>query len=585
MAESPKSLILLAHEGLSPITDERMLEAIPDDWKLIPREVVHIKLEIPEQVEFLSWGSVRREQRRQCDDKLKPVLSGHPDSLLVYFGTVPIPLALDLGVLVGSWKKIHVFLHHHDTKNWHWPGGDEPELCVEDMPSDRLRSKGDIAIRVFSSVEIEEPDIYDVVPDVSALVTLRTKETGWDVFSSFSSLKDAANRFRKLIQELQDKRPNHGGIHLFLAGPVGLAFMVGAAINKTMISSLWSYKFNRSSTPRYAPAFDLLRDNSQILLLREEDRKQAASVRRMWGEELKKLATFAKHNARKQSKDWLSSLDLGSEMELEGRWGSLVPIGDAPAIQHKLVEEHIDGIDGFRYLDKKWWINDELLCSLIQRFGEDEERLRKSARLLFLHETIHFACQGMTSSNARGVGRNHPQILEEADYIADVWGFIHELSFCEKRGIGAFENPAEFFRQTIFDALESFVAFDLVDGSPRRQIQIRRLRRYLIWYWQYLRLGKVKETNDELKNSLDILFFRPLVNLSGPKTLLGEQGRVYYDLITTPSLLEFAVLHGVKIRRFGTSEGVDLHALLSAFNEFDNKKALGVVRSVFDSLA
>lgn len=581
MSDLPKGIILLAHGGLHTITQSQMLDALPEEWRALPRETVDIAVEIPEQTESSNWSALRSLQAEQFEDRLKPLLNAHPDWLLIYFGATSIPLALDLGFRVGTWKKVHIFQHHHDNKDWRWPGGATPKLKIHNLPSDELGSSGSVVMRVFSSVEIQPRDTQVVVPDATAEVSLHTEPLGYDVFTTAQSLDQAASKFRDTVSDLLRVRPEAQALHLFVAGPVGLAFRLGTMLNKTMIPSIWCYKFNKSSTPRYRRAFDLKREGGIVRVLTEEEREQATRARAIWAEELANLGQFSKLVARKTDGNWLELLELGTEIKLEGRWLELNNIGKTPALSGELVKENVEGIDGFEFVDQKWSLNDSLLHALLTCFSDDESRLRRAARLFFLHEAIHFASQGMRSSNAGGIGRNHPEILEEVDYLADTWGLLHEFAFCEQRGLGGTEDPPVFFRAAILDALDSFVAFDLLDGKPRRRIQIRRLRRYLIWFWQYLRLGEVEDLGGALQV---LLSSRPLINLSGPKTMAGEQGRIFYDLEMPPRLLELGVLHGVKFRRFGAHEGNNLTLLLSAFNDLDNQRALAIVRSLYDSL-
>lgn len=67
-------------------------------------------------------------------------------------------------------------------------------------------------------------------------------------------------------------------------------------------------------------------------------------------------------------------------------------------------------------------------------------------------------------------------------------------------------------------------AFD--DRGKVEEIQIKRVSRYLIWYWQYVLIERYGNTRDEI---ITILEEKPLIEINGLKTK-ELNNRFFYDL-------------------------------------------------------
>lgn len=243
------------------------------------------------------------------------------------------------------------------------------------------------------------------------------------------------------------------------------------------------------------------------------------------------------------------------------------------------IAEGASDLAEFRYDPERraWEFGDGLLAAIAARMPDTEAK-RQAGRLFLLHEGLHDACQRLTSSTSDGVGR-FAKLLEEVDYQADVWTMLHDYAFTRARDRSATDNPRLFFLRLIDTALQTFWAFD-DEGGALREIQVRRLNRYLIWYWQQLRI----EHADGLGDILKILAERPVLELAGPATVAREE-RVFYALdarrVANP---ELAVLANNAIARFGQSPGVRLHELIEGFRARDGERVKDVLRGVFDQL-
>lgn len=127
----------------------------------------------------------------------------------------------------------------------------------------------------------------------------------------------------------------------------------------------------------------------------------------------------------------------------------------------------------------------------------------------------------------------------------------------------------------------TFWMFDAAD-LPLSTIPVRRLNRYLIWYW--IRIG-LENVND-LDGVMRLLGTKPILELSGPRVRVID-GRVVFDL--DPACfdgVELGLLHeGYRMVRVGTRAGAEVQSLLHAVRTGDETSFLAVLRGVFDSVA
>jgi len=121
------------------------------------------------------------------------------------------------------------------------------------------------------------------------------------------------------------------------------------------------------------------------------------------------------------------------------------------------------------------------------------------------------AHQGLTLGTSPEVGR-FAKVLEEIDYQADVWAQLHERRLTADIGPESIKDDPLFARLLMRIAVETMLSFD--DGPmASRTMRIRRVSRYLIWSWQYLRT----ERFDPGENIGTVLADKPFIELAGPE--------------------------------------------------------------------
>lgn len=107
-----------------------------------------------------------------------------------------------------------------------------------------------VLVNIATDVQPELNQMHDELPDFNAVLRL-TPEAGPDVDLTPAQAAHAADVFRTEVRGAIKKLPNTSTIHLFMAGPMGLAFLFGQ--NSNALRPIQTYLFNKDNG-RYYPA-------------------------------------------------------------------------------------------------------------------------------------------------------------------------------------------------------------------------------------------------------------------------------------------------------------------------------------------
>ena len=242
------------------------------------------------------------------------------------------------------------------------------------------------------------------------------------------------------------------------------------------------------------------------------------------------------------------------------------------------VTDEADKRDGFYIEDNgSWQLTDRFIYNISARMDNDEEKTIQALRMFMLHEAFHIP-QGLTNRTANAIGR-FPRILEEADFIADVWTFFHEYAFSKMYYRSATENPKTFFKTIIQLAIETMWSF--VELSPNNnEIQVRSVNRFLIWYWAFNMIDDPKcQTIEDIVNRLAI---KPILEIKGLDIKALAQ-RVIYKL-NNPRLTELEIGYCApngKIYRMASAAGLDMGRLVEGFRERSSQMVHDEVKTFY----
>lgn len=566
-----KDTIIVAHSVHADIAEDEMRAAIPPAWTV--RGVVDVR---PARLPFTDtlvadWVSLARAQTLQWETQVRPLLEHYQGASIAYFGLAPIPLAFHLGSLTERWPSVNVYLRHHEARSWIYPGGQEPTVRGPEGPHEPVRATDPAIITLSTTVPVDVDAARKIVGATSAEIELRTAPFGEDVLVSEQAVRTVGGQFREALALLEKNRPGVSEIHFFGAIPVGLAFLLGSFITATRHARIVTYQYHRSSEPRFVEALRLPQRAATGVTLTDDDVVHAAALRAMWENERQAVVAFA----RDCEGHWSRLLGkLGTSFE-SAAFGKLEAARDTPLTSAiDLATRTVE--DGFQYdRDRCTWMLSDGLLSSVGRLVSITA-IARAGRMLLLHEALHHGKQGVTAATARQI-RLAPKVLEELDYLADVWAMMHEFAFSGFVAKSWLEQ-----RSALIEILETAVstmwAFD--DDRERGLLEVRRINRYLIWY---VTLARIERTSSAV-DAMSILANKPVIELVGPRVELRD-GRLVARLDRPDERPYELCLLGRRgeLRRLGSTNAMSVSSVATALGAHDHDGVRAMVRGFLEA--
>lgn len=527
-----------------------------------------------------TWEATKQAQTKLFNDRVRPHLAAHPNDIVAYFGAAPIPLAVHFGFLLSTWPAVECYNQDQDTKKWTFPITERTgmEVVLSNIPTDEIETPGDVVLRVSASYPVHPAPVRAVVDSPFAHVGVDLKPLQKGQFQSLADQDAAVAGVISALERVLGVRPHATRIHLFVAGPVGFCARVGTRLKETVIPRVALFQYYAARTPQYEQVLDVQGAAPEVPLT-ADDRKFAKSVRAVWTKEFRALLNWVRTLARVGKEGtWVDRLGIPgvTAAVLPDDLRALPALGVGPFKDSLLTtEREVEG--GFRFNPdtKAWSVSDRLLCEIGRRL--DKAMWGRAARLFFLHEGLHVDQQGVTTETALSVGVRHPMIAEEFDFHADAWAAVHELGFSWEHGAKA--DPERWLRENITANTEVIWAFVSPSDAARR-LELRRLRRLLIWYWQDLRVRE----SASLPGAVANLLSKPIISVSGPP-LRSEGGRTYVELAYGSDVApEVALLKGTRLVRYGSTDAVNLGAALAGLRELDPGPLKRALAGLFETI-
>lgn len=569
---------VVIHRSLVAISHEQLAGALKRAGVLpgTPTILLDGNLLNLDQLAELDWAREHAELSQQIDARLLPVIRERSDAIH-YFGMPPIPLGVELGRRLGPTRALRTYQQHHETKEWGWSTEDAtvaPRL--EGVPAAACLGKGSVIVRVSCSHAVSADDCREVEPYAIGELHVVIERPHEDALRSHADVTLVAAVFGQALDCVRRLFPNCDVVHLFAAVPPALSVRLGAEINPTIHRPVQTHQFSNSTRPRYRRAV-LVGDRPRPPL-RDNQREAAARGRTAFAAALGQIRELCSDGASPAM--WLEELLGLDAVNVPTALRAMGPLGQNPAILDSCVAlDRVEANGEFRYLaaERVWVFDDSLLAALAVKL--EGAPLELAGRLFLLHEAIHVARQGVTSANAERLGQLW-RVLEEVDYLADVWALLHEYGRALRIGEATEANAPQFFRELLRVVTATFWAFDAGD-TPRSAIQVRRLNRYLSWYWQRLRLERVRT----LQDVLGVLSTKPVLEIAGPRVFTARN-RVVFDLDPAYfDAVELGVLvDGHRVERIGSRPGAPVARLLEALRGSDETLFEESLRGVFESV-
>lgn len=253
-------LLVITHAIAMPIFADEIAAAIsPGDveagWDLV--EIVPDRISIAD-FHKINWTDLEAKQEQQIIERLLPAITNR--RRIAYFGFGPLPPAIHLGRRLYGYK-VDVYQRNHKTHEWAWstkeitsPTGIMKPL---DVPEQGSSEAGDLVLRVSITHRISAKSTQEVVSSPLAEMDVMVQKTSDDVLTNKTAFDEALTSIQEALRQLHRLFPKARAVHLFFAGPLSLAFQIGATLNPTIFPKVVTYQYHAASTPQYIPAIVL----------------------------------------------------------------------------------------------------------------------------------------------------------------------------------------------------------------------------------------------------------------------------------------------------------------------------------------
>ncbi len=585
--------IIIKHQVFREISDDEVLEFLPNEDGVPRYKIFDIRKEIinMEAIHILNNQEYRIYQKNVFENEIRPYLADHPEYKVLYFGTATIPLALHLGYCFGAWRDVDVYLLSRERNKWELETDTGSTIEFDtNYVKEEFAGPIDVIFKVEATYLMQNDDLKQAVDIPHKIMELKLKSIGKDVFVNQEQMKQFAYQFSLGIDAVANYLPNTDRIHLFPTVPVGIAFLMGAKINPLVTKPIVTYQFNTNSVPKYEQIL-ILQENTDIEVnIEAADSKKIADIKNELKEQLEnKIGPLVKQKQEDKKRyndpqiSWIKAVlpPENDYSEIECRyWKGIPGITETILDSSKLTVAVDKAGDGFYISENnEWQINDRFIFNIQNRLKENGAVLR-ALRLFVFHESIHIF-QKLTNYTAQNVGR-FPRVLEEADYIADVWAMIHEFYYSKTYNSSETINVKEFFMSMIDIALNTMLAFDDLDSNSE-EMQMRRVNRYLIWYWNYLQIED--RSCDSLSDIINILANKPIIEIRGLDIRAQSQRTIFKLTNYAVADLELAYIDPTgRILRASNAGGLNIDEIVKGFKERNGQRILRQLKSWYHQI-
>lgn len=584
------SILIVVHSGLgTKITQNDVMSALPKDAS-IKKKYVEVQVGESKLSELyeLNFEQYALEQTRIYQKEIEPWLKENSNSIIAYFGLVPIALAIHLGYLLGNFNRYWIFQHHHKYKKWYRDIDEKDSfgIKVSNLPVQPERGKGNILLRLSASYLVDENQSLSVLSDPMKEIDLKLHNLGIDTFKKQSQIDEVAERFQEILGNISNFLPNSDSIHLFASIPCGLSFLLGTKINPNATPKIVMYQFSKDEKPPYKQALVISKQIGEEVALTNEEINLADQIRREWAKSLEdKIQPFIENVVLgSNDQQWFSILgDVNGETGLIINNSHFANLPSLALLSLKsdsisILENVVEGDFNYDKASSSWYFDDRLLVTISKRASKKNFDLKRAGRLFLFHESLHYSdlAHNLVQENAIGIGR-FPKVIEEADYQADVYAILNDWKYSSVFHKSEVKSTKEYYLKAIETAVETMWSF-IDTGENVVEFQIRTMNRLLNWYWQYVMIENSRGT---LLDIIEILINKPIIEIAGLDMKLRGH-RTYYILNeNTAANWQMAAFYNNKVFRFTPN---NMGLMVKGFKELNGESIIKGMRSFISNL-
>jgi hypothetical protein len=589
---STEPLLIVQHQSpLRTVSDTESLAILTVDQQSQPRQVFTVDTRpFQHDVEGGHWRS-SHGYLRQVAGEIRNAADQIGAAKLLYLGVAEVAHVIALGAYVGDERLVEArdYDRYHNT--WAWPEAMATlNVQTSPLPHELISQPGIAVLRVELSYPILDADI-DAAIGVDRLADIRIGPAEGAPAPGLVRAAEDVMRVRQAVRgalaALATSRPNIDAIHLFIAAPVSVCFAVGQELRLRNGKDVQTYRYRSGSGDRALTRAILLTHGEMSDLARPLSAAEtalAADLRSAWQtalDQVREHARLTRSRAGTLPVRWYTGLTPAAILSEKKPFRGLRPIWELVGEQDRVSMQPFAGEFEFDKESREWRISDELALGLFAAADKDRATLLQFVRLFFWHEYAHEG-QGITSYTAAQIGRL-ANCLEHIDYSADAYAIFHQIDFLATQN-SVLPDDGRSYRQLIFDqvgvALRSFWAFE--NPPPITELQERRLRRYLNWYWRRVQLRE----SPSVIHSVDLLARQPCIEISGLRRRIAADRS--FVVLAEPGgfrpLHIGTVLENDRLDRRASSVDASIEEMVRAFAAHDRDAIQRFFNAHFDHL-
>jgi len=585
-------LLVRQPSALRAISEAEALEALTTEERLLQPK--HILVETAQFNDAIAQGdwSGQDSYFREKAALIRAAADALGEVTIHYLGLAEVSHMLALGAHVGNERVVMTHDHLGEVGPWTWP---ETAVTVKlkTIGMENLKvtvtACGLAVVRISISGNVNDEDVRSMLGDATlADVTI----THADVVPARNLIRSSADvdvvrkAFISAYGALLNARPGIDIIHLFVAAPPSVCFAIGQELVLRNGKPVQTYRYRPGvgDAPAQQPAILLSTAAEEPLLLplTPDEIKIAGHVRNeLWRRALDEIERYVanKETDGKAKGLWYSSFVYGEAITRAAPFPNLPTLPNILPRHVEIDPESFEGDFGFEDSGhNRWRLNDRLLVGLSRAANGSDDHIRMLIRLFLLHEYVHLF-HSIGKHTAAEVGK-FGNCLEHIDYTADTYALLHQLDMTRyvDQSLTQFERMRVFLVDQIDLAIKSFWAFD---ADARNEWQVRRIRRYLNWYWRQAQISHASTPE-----AIAMLFTRqPRLEIGGLYHIArGRRVLACLDKLDTTTHLELGiVMENEKLFRLSDGPNTNLRELIASFQRGEHSKIQQFFRAVYDT--
>jgi hypothetical protein len=171
------------------------------------------------------------------------------------FPLSPIPLLIHLGSLLTDTVPFSIYQYNRETGLW---VSDNPGKNKDIVLTVEKGIKGcdTLAVLVSISGKVKMNSVAEVLGDKFDFLSVEIDDTDVKRVLYREDIVNIQAKIKYEVEKLMQSQ-DYNKIHLFYAGPAGLAIEIGRGINPKMWSEVCLYEYNKRLTPKYQYALSI----------------------------------------------------------------------------------------------------------------------------------------------------------------------------------------------------------------------------------------------------------------------------------------------------------------------------------------